>query len=214
MLAEARGIADHERVATKCLAGEEQAARQAERPIEVAVERGFEAREVDAELAHEVLGNRAVQRLRRLHRLAAAVADDPAAVERELVALGVAAEVVVVVEDQDAGPWADGAPVEPRRRETADAAADDHQIVAILHRQIVHRKRSAFTRERMRGLERAGVVAAQSGECWRIASRLREDLRRRRQAGRNGKGDTVEEVAAREHGSYRLSGIRCQELGK
>jgi hypothetical protein len=51
------------------------------------------------------------------------------AAQVELVALGVAAEVVVVVEDQDPRAGPRGA-VEMRRRQAADAAADDHQVVA------------------------------------------------------------------------------------
>ena len=50
-------------------------------------------------------------------------------VHAELVALGVSAKVVVIVEDQDAGFAAGGLAIEVRRGKTADAAADDDQIV-------------------------------------------------------------------------------------
>src|SRR5262249_5306129 len=124
----ARGVSDNEGVAAKSLAGEEQAARKTKRSIEVVVERGVKAHEVDAELAHEILGRRAVQGLWRLHRCAAAVADDPAAAEREFVAFGMTAEIVMIVEDEDTGLGPDRVSVEPRRGEPADAAADYHQI--------------------------------------------------------------------------------------
>ena len=55
-----------------------------------------------SELLEQTLGDGAEERLGRLQRFAAAVAEDQAAIEVELVALGVAAEIVVVVEDQDA----------------------------------------------------------------------------------------------------------------
>ena len=105
----------------------------------------------------------------RIDRLAAAVADDQAAVEGELVALGVAAEIVVVVEDEDAGGGPGGAAIEPGGRQPADAAADHDQIVAFLDRRAVERKALAVARLRVRGLERAGVLAAQAGERRRIA---------------------------------------------
>ena len=56
-------IAGHQRVAAECLAREEHAARQAERGIEIALERGLEARDVDAELAQQALGDVAPERL-------------------------------------------------------------------------------------------------------------------------------------------------------
>ena len=187
-------IAGHQHVAAERLAVEEHAARQPERRIEIALEGGLEPRDVDAEIAQQALGHRAVERVRRLQRLAAAVADDAAAIEREFVALGVAAEIVVVVEDQDAGGWL-GAPVEPRRRKPADAAADHDQIVGFLDRQAVDGKLAAFARERMGDLERAFMLAAQPGQRRRIACRLRRNLRRRRQAGRDGQRRAVEEIA-------------------
>src|SRR5262245_42668677 len=94
-----QAVARHQQIAAEGLAVEEQATRQAKRRVELAVERGLEARDIDAELAQQIPGGRPEKCVRRLKRLAAAIADDAAAIERELVALGVAAEIVVVVED-------------------------------------------------------------------------------------------------------------------
>ena len=74
-------------------------------------------------------------------RFAAAVADQQPAIEHELVALGVAAEIVVVVEHEDARRRPGGAAIEPGGGEPADAAAHDHEIVALLDRQRVEAKR-------------------------------------------------------------------------
>jgi len=103
----------------------------------------------------------------------------------------VAAEIVMIVEDQNTGLWSDRASVEPRRGETADAAADNDQIVALLGRQIFNRKGCALARESVRGFKRTRMITAQPGQGRWIAGGLREDLRRRRQAGCDGKGNTV-----------------------
>src|SRR5207253_2543063 len=138
---------------------EEYAAREAERGIERAVERGLERGEVDAEVVQQPLGDGAVERVGRLERLAAAVTDDRNAVDRELVALGVAAEIVVVVEDEDARVVPGRAAVEPGRGEPADAAADNDEIVALLDRQVFDRIAPAVAAHRMRHFERAGVLS-------------------------------------------------------
>ena len=49
----------------------------------------------------------------------------------ELVALGVSAEVVVIVEDEDACFCACCLAIEVRRCQAADAAADNNQIVGL-----------------------------------------------------------------------------------
>jgi hypothetical protein len=135
-----------------------------------------------------------------IDRLAAAVADDQPAVERELVALGVAAEIIVIVEHEDACRRPGGAAIEPGGGEPADAAADHDEVVALLDRQAFDRKARGFARLRMRGLERAGVLTAQAGEGRRIARGLGRDLRRGREPGGDAEGHPVEEIAARNRG--------------
>ena len=205
-----RRFARHQRVAAEGLARKEDAARKTERGIERAIERGLEARNVDAELAQQRSRHLAVLGLRRIDRFAAAVADHEPAVVRELVALGVAAEIVVVVEDEDARRWSGGATVEEGGSQPADAGADDDEIVSLLDRQPLDGEALAFERLRVRDLERARVLAAQSDERRRIALGLGCNLRRRREACGDGQGYSVEKVAARNrHASVRTSHLEC-----
>ncbi len=50
----------------------------------------------------------------------------------KLVAFGVPAEVVVVLEDQDAGIRPEALPVVIRSRQPADATADDNEVVGLV----------------------------------------------------------------------------------
>ena len=59
----------------------------------------------------------------------AAVSEEGAVADAEFVALGVAAEVVVIVEEEDAGLFAGALAIEVGGCETADAGADDDEIV-------------------------------------------------------------------------------------
>src|SRR4030088_3370544 len=108
-----------------------------------------------------------------------------------------AAEIIMVIEDEDAGGGPGGAAIEPGRSEPADAAADNDEIVAFLDRRAVERKARAVVRLRVRGLERAGVLATQPGERGRVAHGLRRHLGRGRETGGDGERRAVEEVATR-----------------
>ena len=189
-------VPGHQRVAAERLAIEEHAAREPERGIKAPLERGIEPRHVDAEIAQQAFCRFAPQRPRRLDRLAAAVADDEPPIERELVALGVTAEIVVIVEHEDARIGAGRAAVEPRRSQSADAATDDDEIVAFLDRCGIDAEALPLPRKRMRNLERAGMLTAQAGQRRRVARRVGRNLRGRRQARCNRQGGAVEEVAA------------------
>ena len=114
-----------------------------------------------------------------------------------------AAEIIVVVEDEDAGGWPGGAAVEPGGRKPADAGTDHDEIVALLDRCGADRIAPALVRLRVRGLERAGVLAAQPGERGRITHRLRRSLGRGGQARGDGERRAVEEVASRNRGHAR-----------
>src|SRR5215471_2053393 len=109
------------------------------------------------------------------------------------VAFSVAAKIVVIVEDEDAGVWSGSSAIEPGGREAADTTTNDDKIVVFLGRNPVDRKRRAFA-QRMRGLERPRMMAAHSGEGRRIERRLCRELRGRRQPGRNRQCDAVEEI--------------------
>ncbi len=148
-----RRLAGHQHVTPERLAGEEHAARQPERGVERALEGGLEPLDLDTELAQQRLGHVAVVSVRGIDQLAAAVADQQPTIEGELVAPGVTAEIVVVVEDEDARGRPGGAAVEPGGRQPADAAADDDEVVALLDRQPVDGKPAAVARLRVSGLE-------------------------------------------------------------
>jgi hypothetical protein len=191
-------VADNERVAAECFAIEKYAARQTERRIEAAVERTVEPGEFDAEIAQEAFGHIAPQCFWRLDRLAAAIADQCARPGGEFVALGVAAEIVVIVENENAGLRTDRATIEPCRGEAADAAADHDQIVSLFAWRIVDAEAPALAREGMRDFERAGMLAAQASQRRRILRRRGGDLIGRRQSGGDRQGGTAEKIAARD----------------
>ena len=192
--------------------GKNIAARQPERGIEPALEGGVEARDIDAERREQTLGDLAVERLGRLQRLAAAIADDQAAIEPKFVALGMAAEIVVIVEDEDARRRV-GAAVEPGRRQPADPAADHHEVVALLDRQPAEGERPAVA-QLVADLERAGMMAAHPGERRRIARRLRHDLRHGRKPGRDRERNAIEKITARDvgHARSRFSGTEVGSI--
>src|SRR5205085_11382452 len=118
---------------------------------------------LNPERLDESLGRVAVGIGRRdAHR--AAVTDVRAPLITELVALGVSAEVVVIVEDQDLLALTERAPPEMRGRQPGDAAADDDEVVLFVRVDIERGElpvRAALeTSER---LDRGRVVAAQPG---------------------------------------------------
>src|SRR5262249_14451282 len=127
--------------------------------------------------------------------LAAAVADDGIAVDRELVAPRMAAEIVVVVEDEDARVVPRRAAIEPRRRKPADAAADHDEVVSFFNGEVVDRIATPLLSNRMRHLERTRMLPAQPGERRRITRGIGYNLCGRREPRRNGQGDAVEKIA-------------------
>jgi hypothetical protein len=112
----------------------------------------------------------------------------------ELVARGVAAEIVAIVEHQNTR-GRHRTTIIPRCGEPADAAANHDEIVALLDRRIAGVKIDAVARECMRDLERAVMLAPHTGERRRIVRRSRGQLRGRRQPGRNRQGYAVEKIA-------------------
>src|SRR5262245_7256762 len=106
-----------------------------------------------------------------------------------------AAEIVVVVEDKNACILSDSAAEEPGRSKSADAAADNGEIVIFLDRKIFNRITSACARNRVRRFKSAGMLAAQTCQCGRIACRIGGDLCGRREAGRDRQSKAIEKVA-------------------
>ena len=112
-----------------------------------------------------------------------------------------AAEVVVIIEDQNARRRSGGLAEEPRRGEPADARADDDQIVALA--AIDDRARAGPERpfaQRVGRLERAVVATAKTGEGGRIWGVVGQEPERpaRRERSAEGERDTVEEIAPRQ----------------
>jgi hypothetical protein len=97
-------------------------------------------------------------------------------IEFELVSFGVAAEIVMVVEDQNAGVGTRRGTIEIGRGEPANASAHHGQIVILAR---IDRTRSGFREatvtQRVGCLEASGVVASHSRESrWVIGGTILE----------------------------------------
>ena len=145
------------------------------------------AGEIDAEVRQQLLRGEAVGE-RRFDAHRAAVGKDGAALVRKLVALGVPAEIVVVVEDEDAAVVPQCLPVEPGGGQAGDTTADNDEIIVLA--AVFGRKRAgeiAIARH-MGRFERPRILAAQAllerGIAGRrIGGRIGERLWCRRECG-------------------------------
>ncbi len=101
------------------------------------------------------------------------MAEQRASRDLELVALGVAAEVVMVVEQEDAG-LRGGLAVEPGGRKPTHAGAHDHEVVGRLG-GVEDRAPVGLTveSEGMSRFERAAMAAAQTGQGRWVGGRRR-----------------------------------------
>ena len=173
---------DDQLVGAKSFLVEKDAAVEPERGIEIGVRAFFGQRHrIDAQRFQQAVGHGAV-RPRAVDQQGAAVDELDPPIERKLVALGVAAEIVVVVEDEDAGVLV-LRPIKMRRREPADAAAhDDEVVVFICLFEIARLRPEIAVAQAVRGFVGARVTAAQSGQRRRIISGrvLRRRTRRQR----------------------------------
>ena len=108
---------------------------------------------------------------RTFNGIGAAKSEDGAVARAKFVALGVPAEVIVVVENQDARLVASGLAEKMRRGESADASADNHQIVGLAS---VHGLGSIVPEgavaEFVHGFEGPGMTSAQAGLAGRIVT--------------------------------------------
>ncbi len=125
---------------------------------------------VDAQIGQNALGDIAPV-FPSFDRLRPAVADQGSASELELVALGVAAEVVMIVEHQNARVRARGLPKEIRGSEPADAAADHDQVIHFTVFDDTLRPHAAVA-ELVGDFPGAVVRSSQSGQCGRIVGGL------------------------------------------
>ena len=82
----------------------------------------------------------------------------------ELVALRVAAEIVVIVEYQDAGGVAVDFAIEPRGRQAADAAAHHDQVDMLVDRQGGEVEGAALAADLMSDFKGSWMAAPQTGE--------------------------------------------------
>jgi len=130
--------------------------------------------------------------------LAAAIADQAARAGGEFVALGMAAEIVVIVKNENARARPDCLAIKPCGGEPADATANDDQIIRLDRpdRHVIDAEAPTFAREGMRDFERAGMLTPEPGQCWRIGGRRGGDLRGGREAGADCQSGTAEKVAA------------------
>ncbi|MNS49920.1 hypothetical protein D3C72_825520 [compost metagenome] len=203
-------------VAAEVLGVEKHRAAQAPALIGVSLARWRRGADVDAHPGQHRTHGRTVGGGWR-HLGAAAVAHQRLAAHREFVALGVAAEVVVVVEDQDAPVRAKLLAIEPRRGQPADAAAHHHEVIRFARQH--GRVRSAFARQAVGQRERAGVVAAQPGQRRRVAGRCGlgpclTNQPRRGNTGRNAQRGAIEEVSTGDrHGRQRDGGRTGSGVG-
>jgi hypothetical protein len=113
----------HKLVGAEGLAVEENAARQSVCRIEILVGAFLgQSNRIDAECTQKAVGNCAIGP-RGVDRVGSAIHQRQPAGEPEFIALGMAADIVVIIDNEDARIRAPGA-IKIRRREPADAAAD------------------------------------------------------------------------------------------
>ena len=174
--------------------------------VESLIVGGVKALLVDAEVPQEALYHVGVSR-RLLEGLTAPVTDERSATGVKLVALGVAPEIVVVVENEDARLRLLFS-IEVRGRQPAQASPHDDEVVDIGIGLLYDPPAApAFEGELEGGLEGTDMTPAQSRECRRIAGRDRasalqrehlfgERPPREQRAGRQG-SHPVQEISAR-----------------
>src|SRR5262249_30723197 len=105
--------------------------RRAKIGVQRLVERLVELLYIDAEVVKHALGNVTVV-AGAFDGLRSAVAKDEPAIHSKFIALGVSAEVVVIVENQNARIAAYLLTIKVRGRESADTAANDDEVVRFL----------------------------------------------------------------------------------
>ena len=124
-------------------------------------------------------------------------------IHAKLIALGVSAKIIVVVEDEDALARARHFPIKMRGRKAADAAPNDDEIesfTGVLRSSGIIPEGSVT--QRVRRIERARMTASQSGNGRRIVGRqffwgaIGEQMPRHH-GSTGGYGHAVEKVTAR-----------------
>ena len=88
--------------------------------------------DIDADFADHLFGDGWVG-FRRFHHHGAAVPDVRATIERELITFRMAAEVIVIVEEQDACVRIDIATIDVCGRQATDACTNDDEVVVLIN---------------------------------------------------------------------------------
>lgn len=120
---------------------------------------------IDAELRQQPLWNGCV-RPRAVDLQGAAVHQVQPAAELKLVALGMTAEVIVIIQDQNSGGGASPFAKKMRRGQPADATPHDHEVVRFTG--VGCSAGPAAIPQRVRLFERTRVAAAHPRECRRV----------------------------------------------
>ena len=189
---------------------EEDSRAHAEPGVKVTLDHALPARDVHTQLGHQGARGSTVRRW-AVDGERAAVADQSALTDLELVAPRVAAEIVVVVEDEDARGEAGRLAEVPGRGQSADAGAHDHEIVGLaVVGGLAHGLPERPVPQRVGDLERAFVAAAQARERGRVRRRAArrvveaqpERLVRRQQHPADAERDAVQEVPPRDAAAH------------
>src|ERR1019366_1680038 len=123
---------------------------------------------VDAEFFHDAFGHGAVGS-RAFYGRRAAETEAERAADTEFVALGVSTEVVVVVEDENAGFRTGCFAVEVSGGQAANAAADDDQVVGFAgFFGLARRIPECAVAQGVSSVEGTGVAATHAGESGRV----------------------------------------------
>ena len=120
--------ADHQLVCAKRFLVEEYVRTQTERTIEILIHILGIRGDVNAQLADQALGDRAVWR-GTLDGKRAAESNAKRIAHTKFIALGVAAKVVVVIKNENARALTHGLAIEVGSSESADASAHDDEVI-------------------------------------------------------------------------------------
>ena len=215
------GFAHHQAVCAPGLFVEKVPAAQSERPVKIVIGSvvRLEPVEIDPDVRKQFLG-RFVVTLGRLDVQRSAIDGEQASVVSKFIAFGVPAEIVVIVEDQNAGIAAGALQEVVGRAQPADSSADDHQVVALVGVRDGGQINLAAVAQLMRRLEGSDMVAAHSGQRRRIVVRRlfrckflrRRPLRKKRGAG-GASADSVDEIPPGDFPAHSKIAIVCVQNG-
>ena len=170
--APARIRARDETVPSERLAIKENLLLQSERAVKHVIVMRCVGRDIDAQILNHASGDWTIGS-RALDRVCAAIAEQKCSVDIELVALGMAAEIIVVFENEHARLFTCGLMEKSRRRKPADTPSNHDQIISFSCVDgLAGVSPEAAVAQAMRNLIRSIVAAAHAMKCGRIIARL------------------------------------------